>query len=1805
LEPSDSPDALGRLGGYNILEIIGRGGMGVVLKGYDRELKRFVAIKALAPHLAHSPLARKRFAREAQAAAAVVNSHVIAIHQVQPNGRLPFLVMPLLTGESLAQRLKSRGVLELKEVLRIGMQAAEGLAAAHDQGLVHRDVKPANILLEKGIERAVLTDFGLARTADDVSLTRLGVIAGTPEYMSPEQAKGETVDARSDLFSLGCVLYEMATGVSPFRTETPMATLRRIVDESPRSMALLNPELPIWFVAIVERLLAKNPEQRYATARQVCDLLAKCLAHLHQPTTEALPEELTKETALSPKLYWHHLSVNGPQLIWGRVALLALSFTVAVLATMSVMNWAFAMSIRWMLLLFTLLFQYAGIVTLIELERQRALAGHWCFRLGLKSIVIIMALFAGAMVLITTDVQSTLKTIATPPSEFVFPNGAHVDGGDATVFYMRNADRVEFVLFHAGRFNSTTSSTGNKERGDITLENGKTFFFDRQPSDDYLLRINGKEYVLTQGRVLELLNDGSVRQDLLFPTLETVKSPADVKRLIEEHVVMNEKPESLQQLNGQLKFIQAHEKALLEALAETHPLVAENREKQRALQERIMAMNEEPEHVRLQKELEQLRRIEQELSKRLPKTHPALIENLEKQRILLSKGFKSLVEKAEADKRPANPANEENQKPFVVFGQITDESGQPLQGVEVFANCGLGSLVITGNAKTDADGKYRLHFGPGVIVSNKDFPHGVGTQVATITPAKEFWYETNLHRRGNLLMTDSPVPIKAEERKGYAGVVKINKPYELNFVMTPGTTVKGYLLNEFGFPIAGQSLSMSGPELPPECSVFATTETDAQGRFAFTGVPVKLAGQEERLKWRFGLRPFGIRDELFSEPFMIGSDEPEKDRDPIHALNLVSEGDHGGEVSLKLEHKLLTTDQAAKQESPWSEPFFGMRIRMTAPENAVYRHDEPLPLFVELQNVGDAPVRFADLHRYCRIEIDDAPLAGGPRPGDQDQGVIGESATEMRITPWELMEGEIKPQQSLSWVVHFERMRLHKPTTRKSVNVTISIPRQLQEPGKLPSTVYSWPVTIALQDQPLTVGNNRLSDSMPRMKNTWTSGVHGMDITYREHGGLIGPSRAMHIDSNGQVTLVEYETRKLKSRKTTQLTQDKLDQLALSLKKSRFWEGKSGGPPLIDLPEVQFCVAYGGASFVGGYYVPPHAPEAYRAFHELMQTIIKESQEQISMLDKNTSSGQDKKPADPKDTKAKAASAKEEATKQDAAKNPWSETFMGLRIRLTAPKDATYQHDQQLPLAVELQNADVLGAENDSLFISAIEEQDANKRSAFIKGEYVTWSESPARTSGRLDSTGRGTLTQPGTSGGLIIIVPNQNSELVVEPGFDNSHVVSSEQVPNSNTTKMIDEAGRVATVSNAKVSLSDGVPLLTFQTKPTSAMTTKTLTGRVVDHHDKPLSGAKVSAEAIERDSSHSPLPDTTTTDDAGCFRLAVSVDAQPERDLKLSVIITKDGCSGANTEMRDLIVNVNELDFGTTKLAKGYTLPVRVVSQDGKPIAGASIETSSTSHLLTQAVRSDASGRAILRNLPAGVVPAQISFGGIAMSTKLIISSDDQENTEIKVTLADSTAANIGSAKRPDLLAVGKQAPDWDVEGWSDGTNRRIADYRGNVLVIEFWGMWCGPCVKAIPWMQRLAETCDREAVVFLGIHTPDGDFDQIARLKKLLGWSAPIAIDRGTSTSDGVTSSRFGIHGYPTILIINREGKVAFNSSIQPTDMEAFMQEMSDIAQSIDTDWPLNDRASPEEIEATMNKIHHVRIRREIDRILETTR
>lgn len=292
LGPTDDPHMLGRIGSYEVAGVIGRGGMGIVFKAFDATLDRFVAIKMLAPHLATSGAARQRFVREGKAAAAVVDDYVMPVHAVDEWQGVPYLVMQYSRGRSLQQRLNEQGPLELKEILRIGTHAARGLAAAHAQGLVHRDIKPSNILLSDTVERAMLMDFGLARAVDDASMTRTGTVAGTPQYMSPEQARAESIDQRSDLFSFGSVLYAMCAARPPFRGDSAVAVLKMICDKEPRPITETNPDIPSWLSQIVDRLMAKSPQQRFASAAEVADLLEECLAHVQQPDVTPLPTTL-------------------------------------------------------------------------------------------------------------------------------------------------------------------------------------------------------------------------------------------------------------------------------------------------------------------------------------------------------------------------------------------------------------------------------------------------------------------------------------------------------------------------------------------------------------------------------------------------------------------------------------------------------------------------------------------------------------------------------------------------------------------------------------------------------------------------------------------------------------------------------------------------------------------------------------------------------------------------------------------------------------------------------------------------------------------------------------------------------------------------------------------------------------------------------------------------------------------------------------------------------------------------------------------------------------------------------------------------------------------------------------------------------------------------------------------------------------------------------------------------------------------------------------------------------------------------
>ncbi len=284
-----------QLGKYAIEGPIGHGGMGVVWKAHDPDLSRTVAIKVLAAHLAQSRTARQRFQREARAAAAISHPHVLTIHHVDEHNQTPFLVMEYVSGGSLKEYVAARGKLNPVQAIQLSCQIAQGLAAAHAQGVIHRDVKPGNVMLHEGGVRVRLADFGLARVAfDNSELTSHDQAVGTPAYMAPEQLRGDRIDARADLFSLGCVMHYMLVGHSPFQGRTQAETIHKILGEAPRPLLEIDPTMPPALAEIVDRLLRKDPDERYQSAFEVAAVLERYLTLLNQAPTDEIASILAR-----------------------------------------------------------------------------------------------------------------------------------------------------------------------------------------------------------------------------------------------------------------------------------------------------------------------------------------------------------------------------------------------------------------------------------------------------------------------------------------------------------------------------------------------------------------------------------------------------------------------------------------------------------------------------------------------------------------------------------------------------------------------------------------------------------------------------------------------------------------------------------------------------------------------------------------------------------------------------------------------------------------------------------------------------------------------------------------------------------------------------------------------------------------------------------------------------------------------------------------------------------------------------------------------------------------------------------------------------------------------------------------------------------------------------------------------------------------------------------------------------------------------------------------------------------------------
>lgn len=256
------------VGRYELLDVLGRGGMGVVYRASDRVLVRQVAVKVLPAERAEDPGFVARFEREARAAAALNHPNVVGVFDFGREGRTRFIVMECVAGRNLAQIVRDQGGVDPARAVTVATEIARALAAAHEAGIIHRDIKPANVILQDGGVAKVL-DFGIARAAASTSLTQTAVVLGSAPYMAPEVARGERADERSDIYSLGCVLYELLTGRPPFTGELAAAVLHQHNAARPRRPRELNPEVPDGLDALVLRMLAKRPNERPQTAGQL------------------------------------------------------------------------------------------------------------------------------------------------------------------------------------------------------------------------------------------------------------------------------------------------------------------------------------------------------------------------------------------------------------------------------------------------------------------------------------------------------------------------------------------------------------------------------------------------------------------------------------------------------------------------------------------------------------------------------------------------------------------------------------------------------------------------------------------------------------------------------------------------------------------------------------------------------------------------------------------------------------------------------------------------------------------------------------------------------------------------------------------------------------------------------------------------------------------------------------------------------------------------------------------------------------------------------------------------------------------------------------------------------------------------------------------------------------------------------------------------------------------------------------------------------------------------------------------------
>ena len=556
----------------------------------------------------------------------------------------------------------------------------------------------------------------------------------------------------------------------------------------------------------------------------------------------------------------------------------------------------------------------------------------------------------------------------------------------------------------------------------------------------------------------------------------------------------------------------------------------------------------------------------------------------------------------------------------------------------------------------------------------------------------------------------------------------------------------------------------------------------------------------------------------------------------------------------------------------------------------------------------------------------------------------------------------------------------------------------------------------------------------------------------------------------------------------------------------------------------------------------------------------------------------------------------------------WLDPADAMAALVTSPDKPTVTHDIAAnsgiawPVRVAVEGGIPVGTE---FMVSVMELEDDATRQSWIKGAGVSLNKHPNSSFCTLGTNGIGAFTQCGETGKLIVnlgsvAIGSVMSEFIVKPGFDINKVKSIAPVAGTDKVTMTDEAGATATIGKAEVTLENGLPLLTFHLARRLPSEVQAFAGQVVDAAGNPVEAVRVGAALATPSGGSGDTAEFATTDKDGRFALKLTMPESKEKH-HLMLVITKDGYAGFDSPKIAMPKEATPVvEVGKFVLQTGQSLPIRVVDANDKPLAGAVVEPQHDYALRRQAIRTDAQGRGILRNLPASVVSLYASYGSLMLQSKIVVYDQAAENEEITLRLRPFDPAQAKPV--PDPPPLGTAAPNWLIVGWTDGQTRTLDDYRGKVIVLDFWGIWCSACMNGLPATKEIeAKYAGRADIVFLGIHSAGTDMSQIKKLQRLKDWNLVTGLDEGSDLAQGAMARAYGAQGWPATVIIDREGKIAYNSNLEKWDKVTIVQEKARVAKALNLPAEKSE-ASFEEQVARINAINVFRLSELIDRALE---